>query len=314
MRADPVRGGAIARAWRVQFADGRRFFAKTLAASSGDFAAEAEGLRALAAVGVLRVPRVVAHGAVEDTGYLVLRWIASGQPASDYDAQLGRALAHHHLAQPRRGASHLVESSRAEPSRAEPPRVRPPGASPHRAASAAKRCGYDHDNYLGATPQPNRWGDDWSDFWRERRLGHQWEIARAARPDDRELLDAVAAAMAATDRLLASVEDEPMSLLHGDLWSGNVIADGEGVPTVIDPAVYYGHREADFGMFTLFGGFGDAFLSAYQEVWPFAPGWRARRPLYALYQALNHLHLFGDAYRGRCLELARRVRFGEEHG
>jgi fructosamine-3-kinase len=83
------------------------------------------------------------------------------------------------------------------------------------------------------------------------------------------------------------------SLLHGDLWSGNVLVDGPRVSALIDPACYYGHGEVDLAMLTLFGSPGAAFWEAYRP----APGWDARRPVYQLWPAIVHLLLFGEAYR-----------------
>jgi protein-ribulosamine 3-kinase len=92
------------------------------------------------------------------------------------------------------------------------------------------------------------------------------------------------------------------ALLHGDLWSGNAAADHHGKPVIFDPASYYGHREAEFGMMRLFGGFGPRVEAAYQEVWPFEPGNDERIALYRLYHELNHLNLFGAAYYGQCID------------
>ena len=175
---------------------------------------------------------------------------------------------------------------------------------------ANHRCGFDHDNHCGATPQPNCWSDDWVTFWRERRLGHQLALARTRGVADRTVMEAVEAVIEQTAALVAPTQGEPMSLLHGDLWGGNVLADAEGAPVIIDPAAYYGHREADLGMTTLFGGFGEDFYASYDETWPLVPGWRRRLSLYALYHALNHLNLFGGGYRSLCLSQAERALAG----
>jgi fructosamine-3-kinase len=86
------------------------------------------------------------------------------------------------------------------------------------------------------------------------------------------------------------------SLLHGDLWGGNWMAGPDGVPYLIDPAAYYGHREVDLAFSQLFGGFPTRFYEAYQETWPLDPGYEERKPLYQLYYLLVHLNLFGESY------------------
>ena len=89
------------------------------------------------------------------------------------------------------------------------------------------------------------------------------------------------------------------SLLHGDLWSGNVgqLADGQAV--IFDPASYWGDRETDIAMAELFGGFPAAFYSAYRATWPLDSGYERRKPLYNMYHILNHFNLFGNAYLGQ---------------
>jgi fructosamine-3-kinase len=158
-------------------------------------------------------------------------------------------------------------------------------ASLHRQTNA--RFGWHRDNYIGLTPQQNGWCDDWAEFWRERRLRPQ---ARWAGLD----LD-----LASLDRLLENHKPQP-SLLHGDLWSGNVgFTPG---PVVFDPAVYYGDREADLAMTELFGGFPREFYAAYNEAFPLDAGYEKRKHLYNLYHLLNHLNIFGGGYLGRVNE------------
>ena len=95
------------------------------------------------------------------------------------------------------------------------------------------------------------------------------------------------------------------SLIHGDLWSGNVLHTVRG-PALVDPACAYADREMEFGITTLFGGFSDRFFAAYEEAWPLPGGWRERNPLYQLYHLLNHFLIFGGAYGVEALSLARR--------
>ncbi|HEX2255046.1 MAG TPA: fructosamine kinase family protein [Thermoanaerobaculia bacterium] len=269
-----VSGGCIHDARLVELADGQRFFLKADVGVPADlFEREAEGLAALAAVGEIRVPAAPLPGRAGDTVFLLMEAISTGRPGSGFFADFGRRFARFHRASAHRGP--------------------------------AGRFGFDHDNYLGGTPQPNPWCDDWTEFFRRHRLAHQLELARRGGRSDPEL-------HRLGERLLArlgdwlDVPEEPACLLHGDLWSGNFLADDAGAPVLVDPAVYRGHREADLAMTHLFGGFDAAFHRAYEEEWPLPPGSAERLEIYQLYHLLNHLNLFGAGYRGRCLAILRR--------
>jgi fructosamine-3-kinase len=104
---------------------------------------------------------------------------------------------------------------------------------------------------------------------------------------------------------LMAGSEEPPALLHGDLWGGNYLCDQAGEPVLIDPAVYYGHREADLGMTRLFGGFSREFYRAYDQEFPLKPGVEQREPLYLLYHVFNHLNLFGSGYYGQAVDLIK---------
>ncbi|MCB1055623.1 MAG: fructosamine kinase family protein [Acidobacteria bacterium] len=265
-------GGGWHHPSRLQLADGRRCVLKW-SERPGDvqLEREAEGLEALRAVGALRVAEVLASGVAGDgTSYLLLEAVESGPRPQRFFEDFGRGLA-------------LL----------------------HRSSSGG-RFGYDHDNFLGAAPQPNTWCDDWVDFWRCHRLGFQLDLARR-----NGLADATLSRLG--DRLLDHLgeliaePDEPACLLHGDLWSGNFLCDAAGRAVLVDPAVYRGRREAELAMTRLFGGFGDGFYRAYDDVWPLAPGAPRRIEVYQLYHLLNHLNLFGEGYRGQCLAVLRRL-------
>jgi len=94
-------------------------------------------------------------------------------------------------------------------------------------------------------------------------------------------------------------------LLHGDLWNGNYLASITGDPVLIDPAVYFGHREIDLAMSLLFGGFPDSFYEGYREAFPLEKGWQERIPIYQLYYLLVHVNLFGSSYVPSCLDVIR---------
>jgi len=279
-RVERCAGGCINAAAVIHLADGRRYFLKwNAAAPPAVFEREAEGLSALrrAAGGTLRVPEVVAtHDALSPTegdgvpSFLLLEHVTAGPTGAKFFEEFGRAF-----------------------------------ATMHRTSSGAS-AGFDHDNYLGSTPQPNGWRDDWVVFWREQRLEHQLSLARRDGHDTPEL-------MSLADRLVLRLGDfltlreEPMCLLHGDLWGGNFLGDDAGRAALIDPACYRGHREADLAMTKLFGGFPGTFYRAYEEAWPLPPGSEVRVEIYKLYHLLNHLHLFGTGYLGQCIETMRRL-------
>lgn len=101
---------------------------------------------------------------------------------------------------------------------------------------------------------------------------------------------------------------EPPARLHGDLWTGNVLADVDGRPWLVDPAAYGGHREVDLAMLDLFGAVPERTLAAYDEAHPLAEGWRERVPLWQLFPLLVHAVLFGGGYVSRSRDLALRLR------
>ncbi|MBB5320730.1 fructosamine kinase family protein [Marinobacter oulmenensis] len=164
----------------------------------------------------------------------------------------------------------------------------------------ATRYGLDHDNYIGLARQKNTWSDDWGQFFLDYRLGYQVGLIRNSqvRAEFEQVLSRNAVALVA---FLNRHCDRP-SLIHGDLWSGNALFDRERA-WLIDPAVYYGDREADLAMTEFFGGFEPAFYQAYDRVWPRTMAYPAKRSIYNLYHALNHYNLFGSGYLGACRQL-----------
>jgi fructosamine-3-kinase len=252
-RVRGVGGGCIHETYRVESPDAGAAFVKLNDASHADsFACEADGLAALARADAVRVPAVLARGVAGGLAYLVLEWIDLHAPDAAARASLGARLAGLHR-------------------------------------TLGPRHGWHGDNFIGLTPQPNGWSDDWTAFVRERRIGH------TARP-----------LLARLERLFAGYRPAP-SLLHGDLWAGNWLADADGNPVLFDPAVHYGDRESDLAMTELFGGFGAPFYEAYAAAWPLDAGYPERRDLYQLYHVLNHLNLFGGGYLATARRLVERL-------
>jgi fructosamine-3-kinase len=169
----------------------------------------------------------------------------------------------------------------------------------------ADRFGWHIDNTIGSTPQPNTQSDDWIEFWREQRLGFQLETA-ARNGYGGELQRLGERLLADMPALFDNHEPQP-SMLHGDLWGGNYGALRDGTPVIFDPAFYYGDREADLAMTTLFGGFGARFYAAYNETWPLDQGYEMRKTFYNIYHIINHLNMFGGGYHGQAVSMLERV-------
>lgn len=231
------------------------------------FEAEADGLRELARTRTIRVPDPLCCGLSGSQAYLVMEYIDMGHGGRSGSELAGRQLAEMHR------TSH-------------------------------PRFGWFRDNTIGSTPQLNQGSDDWIDFWRERRLGYQLRLAERngyggtlQRKGERLM-----------DHFQVLIDHQPPpSLLHGDLWGGNLAYAGDGNPVIFDPAVYYGDREADLAMTELFGGFGNRFYDAYREAWPLEPGYSTRKVLYNLYHILNHLNLFGGGYLSQASSMIDRL-------
>lgn len=170
-------------------------------------------------------------------------------------------------------------------------------------AHTSPKFGFEHDNYIGSTPQPNPWMDDGNRFFAEQRLIFQAKLAAGRGLLSSQEVDRVERM---ANRLPELVPGQPASLIHGDLWGGNAISDSLGAPALIDPATHYGWAEAELGMTVLFGGFTQEFYQSYNEVNPLPPGWQERMEIYNLYHVLNHLNLFGRGYYGQVMRIVRR--------
>ncbi|MGJ0483016.1 MAG: fructosamine kinase family protein [Methylomicrobium sp.] len=256
--AQPLGGGDINSAYRLQGRD-RSYFVKLNRRELADmFAAEFAGLQEIAHLGAVRVPAPIIHGEAGSQAFLVLEYLEFGPANEPAQRQLGQQLAELH-------------------------RQKQPYFGWHR------------DNTIGSTPQINQRSEDWIAFWRERRLGFQLQLAGRNGYAGR-LQTQGERLCSALERLFDGYQPQP-SLLHGDLWAGNSATDKQGRPVIFDPACYYGDREADIAMTELFGGYRRDFYLAYNDSWPLDPGYPVRKTLYNLYHILNHLNLFGSGYQ-----------------
>jgi len=260
---DPVSGGCIHQALRVQTKSGKYFFLKQDPGKSTDvFQREAEGLEALRVSGGPVIPDVYLIG----EEYLLLSDLQPAPRIKDFWRIYGQQLAVVHL-------------------------------------QHNPRFGFESDNYIGSNPQENSWMENGWVFFRDLRLRNQIKWA-----NDRSLLETKD--IHKLENLLVQlpelIPEQPASLIHGDLWSGNLIADNSGKPALIDPAVYYGWAEADLAMTDLFGHYPEDFFKAYTEVNLLEKGYRSRFPLYNLYHLLNHLNLFGRGYLSQIQTILKR--------
>ncbi|HAI10065.1 MAG TPA: hypothetical protein DCM28_00040 [Phycisphaerales bacterium] len=263
-----VGGGCINKAWQLTLDDQSKVFVKEPNGKvlADHFQVEADGLNALAKPQCIRIPNVLGlTQTAENMPLLILEHIPTGSQGMDFQTTLGKQL-----------------------------------ATLHR-KTTQQQYGWQGDNLLGATPQSNRWSDDWVDFVRRHRLGYQFKLARRNGHVDSQFMDTAQRLLDRLDTLLDC--DEPACLLHGDLWAGNVMCDDAGNPVLVDPGVYYGQREADLAMTHLFGGFTPEFYQAYHDTWPLPDGTMQRQRVYMLYHLLNHLNLFGRGYFGQCNSL-----------
>ena len=274
-----VSGGDVAEAYRVELADGRVVFAKTHADPPPNFfSTEATGLAWLAnaARDAAGAPRgtsglAVAHVLAVADDLLVLAWIDEGRPGRVTESEFGRGLAQLH----RVGTTTFGRSDRRT---------------------------------TGSRALPNEPTATWAEFYARNRLE---PLARLAH--DGGALDAssISRLLSVSGRLGEfGASEEPPALLHGDLWAGNRLIDGDGVSWLIDPAAHGGHREFDLAMMALFGGFGDDCWRAYDHEFPLADGWRDRVPVHQLAPLVVHAVKFGGGYAAavdRALDACERL-------
>lgn len=275
---EPLAGGDINEVARLTTSQGTSYFLKQHANPPPQmFQVEALGLEALREAFTrchsteIRVPQVFLRG----ESFLLLEDLRPSAKSHDYWERLGRGLAHLHndtracfgFTQEQQGKSKQV------------------------------------DNYCGLTPQPNPAMSDGYAFFSEARLLHQTRLARTKgllTPADLRDIENLC------QRLPQLVPEQPASLIHGDLWSGNAHTGPAGEPALIDPAAHWGWAEAEIAMTRLFGGFSPTFYQAYLETRPLDPGWEDRLDLYNLYHVLNHANLFGQGYVDQARTILRK--------
>lgn len=241
----------------LQTVSGEAYFLKQ-GSRSRAYQCEANGLKELGKANEIETARVASVG----ENYILTGYIPGNSPRGDFFVRFGRQL-----------------------------------ARLHRHSSGS--YGFYEDNFIGGNPQINAPAEDekrnWARFYFNKRLLYQYKLAERNGYVTQALKQGVSALESKIETILAS-SAEPPSLLHGDLWAGNFLCGAGNNPVLIDPAVYYGHREADLAMTRVFGGFPQAFCDSYNQEYPLKDGWQYRLGLYKLYHILNHLNLFGRSY------------------
>lgn len=264
---ESLSGGCINHVQRIRTNEGDFCLKYNLKASfPGLFECESAGLLLLKENSPIKVPSVVFSGTAGEYIFILLEFINSAKRIPDFMEDFGRSLAKMHL-------------------------------------NSEDYFGLDHDNYIGSLRQSNTQHEDWISFFIQERLEKQVHLARTTGNLDHEHTNYFRKLYSKLESL---IPQEPPALLHGDLWSGNFMVSEEGKPCLIDPAVYYGNREADLAMTALFGGFDNTFYESYNESYPLQADWKNRLPLYQLYPLLIHLNLFGRSYRESINEILKR--------
>jgi fructosamine-3-kinase len=259
-------GGCISNAYKIKTNAGEIYFLKYNSSVSSDmFIKEAHGLQELNRADVIKIPKVICY----NEEYILLEQIISGNKQKNFSEDFGRKFA-------------LLHKFTSE------------------------FYGFYEDNYIGSNPQINISEENekhnWTKFYFNQRILYQLQLTEETGNSTSELRKAIAVLENKIDKIVLDNGEKP-SLLHGDLWGGNYLINEQGFACLIDPAVYYGNREADLAMTKLFGGFDSRFYEAYNEVFPLPDGYEYRENIYKLYHVLNHLNLFGGGYYSQAMSL-----------
>lgn len=253
----PVSGGNTNRAFRVS-ANHNNYFIKLNSSSKHPdmFQKEAFGLQLLRNASGLHIPEVITFEELNGTTFLIMEYLHPGNRSTHYWRDMGHGL-----------------------------------ATIHNTTSSV--FGLEEDNYISALIQHNTQHWRWADFFIQQRISPMIKRAHDHHLISKKVEQQFESFLKKTNEIFPL---EAPALLHGDLWIGNQIPDTNGNPCLIDPAVYFGHREMDIAMTRLFGHFSTEFYHAYNEAFPLKSGWEERMDYYNLYPLLVHLNMFGSSY------------------
>lgn len=253
-----VSGGSINQNFQILINNKLQFFCKINSAKKFPllFEKEKNSLDFLRAQNIFRIPQIIFYNEFEEKQILIIEWIDQGIKNEKFWKTFGEKLAQLH-------------------------------------SITNNHFGFDEDNFMGALFQSNKKTNNWIDFFINERLQPQIKIAV-----DNNLLEAKHFNQFENlyKKLPEIFSTENPSLIHGDLWNGNFLADENSQPVLIDPAIYFGHRNMDIAMTKLFGGFGNAFYQSYYYHFPKEKNAEEQYDICNLYPLLIHLNLFGKSY------------------
>lgn len=259
LEKSPIHGGDINDCYMISDGEQRYFVKINQRDFYSNFEIEAESIHVLRQSGSVSVPEHILTGKCKDHAFLILNYLPT-KPLDDADSnyKFGQQLAKLHQ------------------------------------WGEQKEYGFDQDNYIGSTLQPNKWDKKWGRFFAEQRIGWQLQLMKEKGV---KLVDIEEFTHLIQDRL--SGHQPRASLLHGDLWGGNVANSPFG-PICYDPACYWGDRECDLAMTELFSKFHPDFYLGYESIFPIDSHYNQRKDIYNLYHLLNHYNQFGGSYLDQC--------------
>lgn len=266
-RTTPVGGGSINEAHRISTSCGDFFLKYNLAGLYPQmFELEMKGLKLLASTNTIYIPEALYAGFTDKYSFLILEYEEKAEPRENFWTLFASQLARLHQ-------------------------------------QTDDYYGLGYDNYIGSLKQSNLITTDYLSFFINQRI-----IPLVKSALDSKLLshDDLVQFQKLFLRLGDLLTIEKPALIHGDLWSGNIIVNHNGMPCLIDPAIYYGHRESDIAMTRLFGGFPNLFYEAYNDEFPMSKGWVERIEIHQLYPLLVHVNLFGQSYVPQVRRIIRR--------
>ena len=262
----PAHGGMINHCYHVETSEGLYFIKWNNDPKCSDLF-EQEALGLKELIkSPITTPRVLGFGEISQKYYLILEHFEPGAPQHDFFINFGHQLAKQHQ---------ILQDT----------------------------FGWSANNHIGKLPQSNDYRSNWTMFFIECRLIPQLNLAIQSGLISKDVMRSFENLF---PKLEHSFPDEPPSLLHGDLWSGNFMIGLSGDPVIFDPAVYYGNREIEIAFTRLFGGFDEKFYDSYNDSFALAPGFGERAELYNLYPLLVHLNLFGTSYLSGIIQILRK--------